>query len=105
MAEVLIRHPDRERFIRTLPDTERQVLAAMVRRRQLIAILVAERNRLYTAHPQSRKSINIIVKGQEDELARINEDMKGVRMLSWAVLLRKTSCRREISGLGLPATA
>ncbi|MHA4830384.1 Transposase [compost metagenome] len=76
MAEVINRHPERERFIRSLPDVERQVLAAMiVRRRQLIAMLVAERNRLYTAHPQSKKSINIIVKALEDELARIDEDM------------------------------
>lgn len=38
-------------------------------------MLVAERNRLYPAHPQSRKSINIIIKALEDELARIDEDM------------------------------
>ncbi|WP_339053894.1 IS110 family transposase [Arsenophonus endosymbiont of Crataerina pallida] len=75
MAEVINRHPERERFIRTLPNAERQVLAAMVvRRRQLITMLVAERNRLYTAHPQNRKSI-IIIKALEDELARIDEDM------------------------------
>lgn len=76
MAEVINRHPERERFIRALPDVERQVLAAMVvRRRQLISMLVAERNRLYPAHPQSRKSINIIMKALEDELARIDEEM------------------------------
>ncbi len=28
MAEVISRHPERERFIRPLPDAERQVLAA-----------------------------------------------------------------------------
>ncbi|KAB3084387.1 IS110 family transposase, partial [Escherichia coli] len=50
MAEVIHRHPERERFIRALPDVERQVLAAMVvRRRQLITMLVAERNRLHPA--------------------------------------------------------
>jgi len=76
MAEVINRHPDRVRFIRSLPDVERQVLAAMVvRRRQLIAMLVAERNRLHPVHPQSRKSINIIIKALEDELARIDEEM------------------------------
>lgn len=69
-------YSERERFIRALPDVERQVLAAMVvRRRQLISMLVAERNQLYPAHPQSRKSINIIMKALEDELARIDEDM------------------------------
>ncbi|HAK6119651.1 TPA: IS110 family transposase [Salmonella enterica] len=76
MAEVIHRHPERERFIRVLPDAECQVLAAMVvRRRQMIAMLVAERNRLHPAHPQSRKSINTIIKALEDELARIDDDM------------------------------
>lgn len=76
MAEVVNRHPERERFIRALPHAERQVLAAIVvRRRQLIAMLVAERNRLYSAHPQSKKSINTIIKALEDELAKIDEDM------------------------------
>ncbi|HAF2131472.1 TPA: IS110 family transposase, partial [Salmonella enterica] len=76
MAEVINRHPERSRFIRALPDAERQVLNAMVvRRRQLIAMLVAERNRLHPAHPQSRKSINTIIKALEDELARLDDDM------------------------------
>ncbi|MBD2794303.1 transposase, partial [Xenorhabdus sp. 42] len=76
MAEVINHHPERQRFIRALPDAERQVLAAIVvRRRQLIAMIVAERNRLHLAHPQSRKSIKIIIKALEDELARIDTDM------------------------------
>ncbi|MGJ3348250.1 IS110 family transposase [Morganella sp. Je.2.23] len=123
MAEVINRHPERERFIRALPDVERQVLAAMVvRRRQLISMLVAERNRLYLAHPQSRKSINIIMKALEDELARIDEDMnnhiqnhfkelserlsrvKGVGAMTVAALLAEVPelgnlSRREISAL------
>ncbi|MFL1829694.1 transposase-like protein [Klebsiella pneumoniae] len=76
MAEVINRHPERKRFIRALPDAERQALAAMVvRRRQLIAMLVAERNRLYPSHPQNKKSINTIIKALEDELARLEKDM------------------------------
>ena len=59
MAEVINRHPERERFIRALPDAERQVLAAMVvRRRQLITMLVAERNRLHPSHPQEKALIS-----------------------------------------------
>ncbi|MEZ1400333.1 IS110 family transposase, partial [Klebsiella oxytoca] len=74
--EVINRHPERKRFIRALPDAERQALAAMVvRRRQLIAMLVAERNRLYPSHPQNKKSINTIIKALEDELARLEKDM------------------------------
>lgn len=123
MAEVINQHPERERYIRALPDAERQVLAAMVvRRRQLITMLVAERNRLYLAHPQSRKSINIIIKALEAELARINDDMdnhvrshfkelserlssiKGVGTMTIAALLAEVPelgqlSRREISAL------
>lgn len=37
MADVINRHPERKRFIRVLPEAERQILAAMVvRRRQLL---------------------------------------------------------------------
>ena len=123
MAEVINCHPERDRFIRALPDAERQVLNAMVvRRRQLITMLVAERNRLHPAHPQSRKSINIIIKALEDELARIDEDMnthirnhfkelserlssiKGVGTMTVATLLAEVPelgrlSRREISAL------
>ncbi|MEX0446710.1 IS110 family transposase [Xenorhabdus sp. SGI246] len=123
MAEVINRHPERERFIRALPDAERQILAAMVvRRRQLITMLVAERNRLYPSHPQNRKSINIIIKALEGELARIDTDMnqhlknhfkvlserlssvKGVGTMTVAALLAEVPelghlSRREISAL------
>ncbi|EIN2713789.1 transposase [Escherichia coli] len=53
----------------------RALAAMVVRRRQLITMLVAERNRLHPAHPQSRKSINIIIQALKNELARIDEDM------------------------------
>ncbi|WP_407905625.1 IS110 family transposase [Escherichia coli] len=123
MAEVINRHPERDRFIRALPDADRQVLNAMVvRRRQLLTMLVAERNRLHPAHPQSRKSINIIIKALEDELARIDKDMnthirnhfkelserlnsiKGVGTMTVATLLAEVPelgrlSRREISAL------
>lgn len=123
MAEVINRHPERSRFIRALPDAERQVLNAMVvRRRQLIATQVAERNRLHPAHPQSRKSINTIIKALEDELARIDDDMnnhirshfkelserlssiKGVGAMTVTALLAEVPelgrlSRREISAL------
>ncbi|EPZ6580487.1 IS110 family transposase [Escherichia coli] len=53
----------------------RALAAMVVRRRQLITMLVAERNCLHPAHPQSRKSINIIIQALKNELARIDEDM------------------------------
>lgn len=123
MAEVINRHPERERFIRALPDEDRQVLTAMVvRRRQLIAMLVAERNRLYLSHPQNRKSLSIIIKALEDELARVDTSMnthiqkhfkelserlnstKGIGTMTIAALLAEVPelgslSRREISAL------
>lgn len=76
MAEVIHHHPERELFIRAQPDAERQVLTAIVvRGRQLITILMAERNRLPPAHPQSRKNINIIIQALENDLTRIDDDM------------------------------
>lgn len=88
----------------------------------MIAMLVAERNRLNPAHPQSRKSINIIIQALENELARIDEDMnshiqshfkelterlssiKGVGTMTAAALLAEVPelgnlLRREISAL------
>ncbi|EPD4929190.1 IS110 family transposase, partial [Escherichia coli] len=123
MAEVINRHPERERFIKAIPDAERQILAAMVvRRRQLITMLVAERNRLHPAHPQNRKSMSTIIKALEDELSRIDEAMnnhikthfkelaarlssiKGVGAMTVATLLSEVPelgslSRREISAL------
>jgi transposase len=76
LGEVIERHPQRERFVKTLPDADQQVLAALVgRRRQLITMLVAERNRLDMAHPKTRKSVNAIIKALTKELERIDKGM------------------------------
>jgi transposase len=78
LGEVIARHPQRDKFLKSLPTAEQQVLAALVtRRRQLIAMLVAERNRLARTHVQTKKSINAIIKALAKELARIDEDMSG----------------------------
>lgn len=103
MADVINRHPERGRFIRALPDAERQTLAAMVvRRRQLIAMLVAERNRLHPAHPQSRESINIIIKALVDELARIDAGMNRHIETHFSELAER---RSSIKGVGTMTTA
>lgn len=61
-SEVINQHPEREKYIRPLPDAHRQILAAMVvRRRQLTIMLTAERNRLHPPHPQSYESIKSII--------------------------------------------
>ncbi|PHM73652.1 IS110 family transposase [Xenorhabdus cabanillasii] len=100
MAEVINRHPERERFIRALPDAERQVLSAMVvRRRQLITMLVAERNRLHPAHPQSRKSINIIISALEVELERIDENMNKHIQTYFKALADRLSAIKDVGAM------
>ena len=62
LAAVLVCRPDAIRYVRPLPDAERQRLAALVaRRRQLLSMLTAERLRLTTAHPAVRASINAAI--------------------------------------------
>lgn len=121
MSEVINQHPEREKYIRTLPDAHRHILAAMgVRRRQLTIMLTAERNRLHPSHPRSYESIKSIISALKGELARIEDEMaiqikhyfselsdllsavKGVGAATVAVLLAEVPelgslSRREIS--------
>ena len=123
MAKVINQHPEREKYIRPLPDAHRQLLAAMVvRRRQLTIMLTAERNRLHPSHPQNHESIRFIISVLKSEMARIEAEMsayisknfselsallsavKGVGAATVAVLLAEvpelgTLSRREISAL------
>ncbi|MBS6741030.1 MAG: IS110 family transposase [Enterobacteriaceae bacterium] len=76
MAKVINQHPEREKYIRPLPDAHRQLLAAMVvRRRQLTIMLTAERNRLHPSHPQNHESIRFIISVLKSEMARIEAEM------------------------------
>ena len=123
ISEVINQHPEREKYIRPLPDAHRQILATMVvRRRQLTIMLTAERNRLHPSHPQSYESIRSIISALKGELARIEGEMaihikdhfselsdllsavKGVGAATVAVLLAEVPelgslSRREISAL------
>jgi transposase len=73
-AEVLARHPERERFIKPLADEARQTLSALLtRRRQVVEMLTAERNRLSISRATARKSIKEVIevlKRQLDVLDR-----------------------------------
>jgi transposase len=62
LAQVLARHPERDRFINPLPTPEQQALQALVaRRRQLVAMHVAEHQRLSICHTAAQKSIEAII--------------------------------------------
>jgi transposase len=76
MAEVLARHPDRDKIVKPLPSEELQRIQAIVtRRRQLVTMLVMEGNRLGTAHRAARKSIANIIKALKKELGSTETDI------------------------------
>lgn len=78
--EVVVINPRQARdFARSmgyLAKTDKLDAAMVVRRRQLNNMLVAERNRRYPSHPQSRKSIDNIINALESELDHISQEMK-----------------------------
>jgi transposase len=73
-ARVLHQHPQRERFIKPLPDADLQRLQALVlRRRQLVEMYSSERQRLRLSHACARPSIERTVaflKAQLDDIER-----------------------------------
>lgn len=76
LADVLARHPDRNKIVKPLPCADLQHLQALVvRRRQLVAMLVAERQRLAIAHQAARPSIETIIKALKQELGRAEAEL------------------------------
>jgi len=73
-ARVLHQHPQRERFVKPLPDADLQRLQALVlRRRQLMDMYCSERQRLRLSHASARPSIERTVaflKAQIDDIER-----------------------------------
>jgi len=68
-ARVLHQHPQRDRFVKPLPDAELQRLQALVlRRRQLVQMLTAERQHMRMAHVAARPSIERVVTVLQREL-------------------------------------
>lgn len=75
-AAVIARHPERERYVRTLPDAQRAQLAALVmRRRQLTEMRTAEANRLAQAHAAAVKSVQALLKAIDRQLAKVDHDI------------------------------
>lgn len=76
MADVLARHPDRDKLVKPLPSAELQRIQALVmRRRQMVTMLVAEGNRLGTAHSAARKSIVAVIKVLKKELGNTEKEI------------------------------
>ena len=77
-ANVVAAHPQRHRYLKPLPDGQREHLAALVmRRRQLVEMRGAEANRLATAHKSARQSVAAILKALDRQLASVDADIDG----------------------------
>lgn len=75
-AAVIARHPDRERYIRALPEEKRSYLAALVtRRRQLLDMHKAESSRLELAHEAARPSLRAVLRALDKQLGTVDHDI------------------------------
>jgi transposase len=112
LAQVLSRHPQRERFVSALPTPEQQALQALVaRRRQLVAMRVAEHQRLSVSHAAARKSIAAMIEAIRAQLDAVEADLaqrlasvRGIGPATTASLIAEVPelgrlSRREISAL------
>jgi transposase len=77
MGQTLLQHDDLRKLIKPLPDERQRMLQALVtRRRQLLAMRVAEQQRASGPDKRMRRSLNIILKALDRELARIDKEMQ-----------------------------
>jgi transposase len=101
LAQVLARHPERQRFLKTLPTPEQQALSALVaRRRQLVAMLVAEQQRLSISHAAARASIEALIKAIRAQLDAVEAELARHIDTHHADLARQLA---SVRGIG-PAT-
>lgn len=76
LAQVLARHPERDRFVSALPTPEQQALQALVaRRRQLVVMHVAEQQRLSVSHAVARTSIETLIKAIRAQLDEVEAEL------------------------------
>lgn len=101
LAQVLARHPERDRFVSALPTPEQQALQALVaRRRQLVVMHVAEHQRLSGSHAVARKSIAALIKAIRAQLDEVEAELARHIETHHADLARRLT---SVRGIG-PAT-
>jgi len=77
MGQTLMQRDDLRKLIKPLPDERQRMLQALVtRRRQLIDIRVAEQQRAGAPDKRMRRSLNIILKALDRELARLDKELQ-----------------------------
>ena len=102
LAQVLARHPERDKFVKALPTAEQQALQALVaRRRQLVTMLVAERQRLTTSHKAARASIEALMKAIRQQLDTVEAQLASHIDAHHAALAHQLA---SVRGIG-PATS
>ena len=75
-ANLIASHADRSKYITQVVEIPRQALAALMgRRRQLVDMRVAESNRLEHADARAKRSILIVLKTLDKQLAIIDADI------------------------------
>jgi transposase len=103
LAQVLSRHPGRERFVSALPTPEQQLLQALVaRRRQLVAMRVAEHQRLLVSHAAARKSIEAMIEAIRAQLDEVEADLAKHIETHHAELAKRLA---SVRGIGPATTA
>ena len=101
LAQVLARHPERDKFVKALPTAEQQALQALVaRRRELVTLLVAERQRLATSHKAARASIEALMKAIRQQLDTVEAQLASHIDAHHAALAHQLA---SVRGIG-PAT-
>jgi transposase len=101
LAQVLARHPERDRFVSVLPSPEQQALQALVaRRRQLVGMHVAEHQRLSVSHAAARKSIEALIKAIRAQIDEVEAELVNHIETHHADLARRLA---SVRGVG-PAT-
>jgi transposase len=75
-ARTLYNSERRDRLLMKLPTVQQDQMAALVSRRaQLVGMLVAESNRLGSAHPTQRKSIQALMRVLEKQISQLEADI------------------------------
>jgi transposase len=101
LAEVLARHPDRDKLVKPLPSADQRTLQALVaRRRQLVSMLVAERQRLTTRHAAARPSIKVLIETLRNQIDSLEAELARHIEAHHAELARQLT---SVRGIG-PAT-
>ena len=77
MGQTLLQRADLSKLVKPLPDEhQRQLQALVTRRRQLMAMRMAEQQRMSGPDKRMRRSLNIMLKALDRELARVDKEVQ-----------------------------